>query len=305
MVCALTFPMIPSAPHSSLTDKMALHRSSSSKGSRADAEKDDEDMDNNGYVQIFVKPLEQGDYSVILRWLGLSTTKLTRQQVGLATGACAVLGSVLLYQLIVADIGTLFHRLAALVVPIFAIASAFFWLALHLRKTWTTTSVYILFTACFFSEFVGQCLVDTAAGGMESDSFIARPVLALLVLIAVSGASVFSSLETGHSTAVIVFISVVRFLAATTLADLPQSLRPFIAYMAGLTGVIGAKYLETLFKPPVTNYMTNDGKIPVIKRRRSSASAMHGFSNTHRSGRRTSLPALIHSKSQVRCLILH
>ena len=265
-------------------------------------------MENNGYIQIFVKPLEQGDYSVILSWLGMANVRLTRQQVGLVAAAAGLLLAAAVYQILVADIGSLFYRLAALIMPVFAIASAFFWLALYLRDSWSPTSVYILFIACFFGEFLGQCLVESAAGvgspgedggSPGAEAFIARPLLALIVLLSVSAASAFSSLDTSNSSAVIVFVSVIRFLAATTQVDLPQSSRPFVAYLAGLTGVIGAKYMETLFKPPVTNYVTNEGKIPVIKRRRSSSSAMHGFSNAQRAGRRTSLPALIHSKSQV------
>ncbi|XP_059141069.1 cGMP-inhibited 3',5'-cyclic phosphodiesterase 3A-like [Physella acuta] len=54
--------------------------------------------------------------------------------------------------------------------------------------------------------------------------------------------------------------------------------------------------METVLKPQIQNFTTQDGKIPVIKRRRSSSSSAHTFS-AHRSARRTSLPALI-QKSQ-------
>ena len=274
------------------TVKMAsLHRSGS-KSSRNEAAKEGEEAENNGYIQVFMKPLEQGNYNVILEWLGLSNVKLSPQQVGWAYGIGFVMVSVFVYQLIMSDLGYMFHRLCGLLVPIFSIVCSFYWLALYFRKSWSTTSIYILFCACFAGEFLSQCICDTS-----KDNYISQPILSFGVLLAVSLASLFSTLETVHSTAVIAFVSFIRFLACTTLTDLPQILRPFLAYFSGIVGVIGAKYMETVFKPPVTNLMTQDGKIPVIKRRRSSSSTAHNFS-THRSGRRTSLPALI-QKSQV------
>ncbi|KAH9500195.1 cGMP-inhibited 3',5'-cyclic phosphodiesterase A [Bulinus truncatus] len=109
-------------------------------------------------------------------------------------------------------------------------------------------------------------------------------------------ASVFSSLETSHSAGVILLVSFTRFLACSALQDIPVGLRPFVAYSCGFAGNIVAKYMEAILKPQIQNYTTQDGKIPVIKRRRSSSSSAHAFT-AHRSTRRTSLPALI-QKSQ-------
>ena len=287
---------------------MAMLRRGSSKGSRNGTEKEDEDAENNGYVQIFVKPLDGGEYNIFLGWLGLSKMKLSSQQIAMLYGLAVLTASVLLYQILTSDLGILFHRLCAIIVPIFSITCIFYWIALYYRKTWSNTSVYLLFGACYSGEFVGQCLVSTAvntpaAGGGEATAdsaggdYIVQPVLAFLVLLAVSVASIFSTLETAHSTVVIVVVSFVRYLACTSLVDLPSAARPFIAYTGGVSGVIVAKYMETIFTPAINNLMTQDGKIPVIKRRRSSSSTAHSFSN-HRAGRRTSLPALIH-KPQV------
>jgi cGMP-inhibited 3',5'-cyclic phosphodiesterase A len=284
---------------------MALHRSGSNRSNR-NGDKDDEEIENNGYIQIFIKPLEQANYSVIFGWLGLSTVKLSRQQVGCVYGAGVLLVAALLYHLLLTDLGYLFHRICGHIVPIFCVGCGFYWLALVFRKSWSNTSVYILFCACFAGELLGQFVCDgtdsstaSSAPSPGEDPYITRPLLALAVLLAVSLASVFSTLETIHSTFVIVFVSLTRYLACTSLTDLPQTLRPFVAYVSGIAGVIAAKYMETVFKPPVNNYnnMTQDGKIPVIKRRRSSSSTAHGLS-AHRVGRRTSLPALIHSRTQ-------
>jgi hypothetical protein len=258
----------------------------------AGGQKDDDDADNNGYIQVFIRPLEQGNYSVLLSWLGVKKTELSSRQLGLFYGVVSVMCSALVYQLLLADLGLLFHRLCGLVVPIFGIGCAFYWLALYYRHSWSTTSVYVLFCSCFAGEFLGRCV-----GGAERDSYITQPSQVVAVLVAVGVASVFSTLETLSSTFVIVFVSFVRFLACTSLTDLPQITRPFAAYLSGVVGIIAAKYMETVFKPPVNAYVTPDGKIPVIKRRRSSASTSHTL-NSHRAARRTSLPAIIH-KNQV------
>ena len=273
---------------------MALSkRGSASRGSKNDAENDEEEVENNGYIQVLMKPLEQGHYSVILGWLGLNENlKLTAQQIWLAYGLSAMVCTVLFYQLVFSEIGFLFHRLCSLLVPIFSICCAFYWLALYLRKSWSITSIYVLFCSCFAGEFLGQCVCDSS-----TEHYITQPFLAFTVLLAASIASMFSTLETTHSTFIIFFVSFIRFLSCTSLTLLPQFMRPFIAYFSGIVGVIGAKYIETIFKPPVTNLLAHDGKIPVIKRRRSSASTTHSFSS-HRAGRRTSLPALI-QKNQV------
>ena len=274
---------------------MALRRSSAVRVPRNDDDLDEEEVENNGYVQVFVKPLDSGSYSMVLGWLGLGNLKLTQQQITVAYTLSGIVGAVILYQVLFSDLGYLFHRICSLIIPIFSVGCAFYCIALYLRKTWSTTSVYILFCACFAGEFLGQCMCDSS-----KENYITQPLLCLIVLIAVSIAGIFSTLETINSTGIIVFVSFVRFLACTSLVDLPQTLRPFVAYFSGVAGVIAAKYMETVFKPATNNgFITQDGKIPVIKRRRSSSSTAQGGSFSRHASRRTSLPALIHSK-QVR-----
>ncbi len=298
---------------------MALRRSSSGRMHRNNEDIDEEEAENNGYIQVFVKPLESGGYSMILGWLGVGSVKLTGQQVRMVYIGAGLLGTVLLYQILFSDLGYFFHRVCSLIIPIFSVASAFYCIALYLRKTWSNTSVYIMFCACFAGEFLGQCFVGDSG-------YITRPMLCLTVLVAVSVASVFSSLETVHSTGIILFVSLVRIIACTTFVELPEMLRPFVAYFSGVAGVIAARYMEVVLRAPgvVSGLgsetpsgiipaqppgaggvaLTPEGKIPVIKRRRSSASTAGppgagSFSRQH--SRRTSLPALIHSK-QVRTL---
>ncbi|XP_064617946.1 cGMP-inhibited 3',5'-cyclic phosphodiesterase 3A-like isoform X1 [Liolophura sinensis] len=291
---------------------MAQPRSSvSRRGSKNDADKDDEDTENNGYVQIFVKPLEQGSCNLILNWLGVGSVNFTSQQVGALYGLGAVVSCVCVYQLLRWDLALLFQKICSLVVPTFSIVCAFYWLSLYFRKTWSTTSIYLLFSSCYVGETVSRLFVSPPAVSELSASlnsepvdrtfdpstnYVLQPIVLFILLFVVSIASLFSSLETAHSAIVILLVSVSRFLACTTLTVLPQGLRPYVAYSCGFLGILVFKYMETVLRPPINNFMTQDGKIPVIKRRRSSSSSAHGFS--HRSARRTSLPALI-QKSQL------
>ncbi|XP_071134245.1 cGMP-inhibited 3',5'-cyclic phosphodiesterase 3A-like isoform X2 [Mytilus edulis] len=275
---------------------MALHRGSISarRGSKNDANKEEDEPENNGYIQILVKPLEQGNFSLILNWLGLSN--YSSNQLGAVYSLGFVITSLLLYHVLRCDIGSLFQRVCGVLVPVFTVICAYYWLSLYLRKTWNTTSVYLLFSSCFLGETVAQIILGTLSDSQNASSFVTQPLIVFIVLLSICISSVFSSLETQHSAAVISLVSFTRFLACSTLTDIPQCLRPYVAYICGLTGVIISKYMETILKPPISNFMTSEGKIPVIKRRRSSTSTSHAFA-PHKNTRRTSLPALI-PKSQ-------
>lgn len=292
---------------------MALHRPSqpARQGSKNENDKEEEDTENNGYIQIFVKPLEQGNYGFFLSWFGLSNTNFSSHQLGALYGVGVLLTSAVFYQLLRCDVGLLFQRLCGLVVPMFSILCAFYWLSLYFRRTWSTTSVYLLFSSCYLGETLAQVFLRDWGASHPSDltpqagvtiNSVTQPLVIVFVLLAISIASVFSSLETIHSAVVILLVSFTRFLACSALADLPQGIRPYVAYTCGFAGILVAKYMETVLKPPIQNFMTQDGKIPVIKRRRSSSSSAHAFS-AHRSARRTSLPALI-QKSQVRNYVI-
>lgn len=276
---------------------MALHRSSVSarRGSKNEIHKEEDEPENNGYIQILVKPLEQGNFNLIYNWLGL--TNYSSNQLGAVYGLAFVISGLLLYHVLRCDIGSLFQRVCGILVPVFTVICAFYWLSLYLRKTWSTTSVYLLFSSCFLGETIAQIILSTVSDSQDSTNFVTQPIIVFIVLLSICISSVFSSLETQQSASVILLVSFTRFLACSTLTDIPQSLRPYISYICGLTGVIISKYMETILKPPINNFMTSEGKIPVIKRRRSSSSTAHSFA-THKNMRRTSLPALI-PKSQV------
>lgn len=284
--CAFCLPIIPCANET----KMAHRSSITRRSSRNESEKDDTETENNGYVQDYVKILEQGNYSVIIGWIQGIYAQLSPEQAWSLYGCAFLLLSVLCYQMWTCDLGYLFQRSCGLLVPLFSIGCAFYWLTIYLRRSWNTTSIYLLFISCYSGEFLAQLFYHDSSGNNN----ITQPFLLCIVLIAVCISSLFSSLETSQSALVIFLVSFLRFLSCSSLTDIPAALRPYIAYSAGLVGVIAAKYMETLYRIQVNNFITRDGKIPVIKRRRSSSSSAHGF----RAGRRTSLPALSH-KNQV------
>lgn len=282
--------------------KMALQRTSlSRRGSKNDSSKDEEDIDNNGYIQVLVKPLDRGNmYNLLANWIGVNESNIS-ENVSVFYGIAFLGLSFVIYQ--ICDMGIFFQRLCSVFVPMFTVVCAFYWVSLYLRKTWSTTSVYILFCSCFVGETFaqlafGQWHFDATANVYLDGGYLSRPAILFIVLLSVCTASVFSSLETTNSAIVISLVSFSRFLMCSSVAIIPFGLRPYIAYLCGLGGYIVSKYMEMVLKPPINNFMTHDGKIPVIKRRRSSSSTAHAFS-AHRSARRTSLPALI-PKNQVR-----
>ncbi|XP_052244847.1 cGMP-inhibited 3',5'-cyclic phosphodiesterase 3A-like isoform X2 [Dreissena polymorpha] len=279
---------------------MAFARTSfSRRGSKNDASKEDEDIDNNGYIQVLVKPLEQGSlFNLFINWIGFNEPNMN-ENVGVFYGIAFLCLSVLVYQ--ICDMGIFFHRVCSVLVPVFAIVCAFYWMALYLRKSWSITSVYLLFSACFLGETLGQILYGLSGTVVTQDADTydnagsgnqARPLVLFVFHVCIFAASMFSSLETIHSAIVISLVSFSRFLMCSTLGVIPYGFRPYVGYFCGLVGFIVSKYMETVLKPPINNFMTHDGKIPVIRRRRSSSSTAHTFS-AHRSTRRTSLPALI------------
>lgn len=272
--------------------KMALHRSSfsSRRGSKNDAQKEEDEAENNGYIQILVKPLEQGNFSLIYNWLGLSN--YSSNQLGAVYSIVCVISSLLIYNILKCDVGSLFERICSLLVPIFTVICAFYWLSIFLRKSWSTTSVYLLFSSCFFGETLAQILVNLVLDSQNSSNFIKQSVIDFILIITIGISSVFSSLEAQHCFGVAFLVIFSRSLACTALIDVPQFLRSYLSYLCGLAGIIISKYMETILKPPINNFMTSEGKIPVIKRRRSSTSTGHSFA-PHRNTRRTSLPALI------------
>lgn len=205
--------------------------------------------------------------------------------------------------------GALVQRLCAVLVTVFAVGCLFYLLTIYLRNAWTNTSIYVLFLACFGGDVLLGRWLRSVAGAADEDplsrvDYLRGPALTTGVLSAVGVASMFSSLETGHSTLVIVVVSFVRFLAGAMLTDLPEGVRPLVAYASAVVGVFGARFTETAFMHNVTSptvttiiegatpkFVAQD-KVEMIKRRRSSSAVPNSFTS-HLVGRRISLPLLM------------
>jgi len=235
--------------------------------------------------------------------------------------------AVISYQLAISDVGLAVHRICAISMTLFSVACSFCALALYLRDSWTNTAVYVLFAICFTVEIgIGSLLAtiglddnNAADSYSATTSILLHPVSTLGVLSGAGVACLLTPLDCSGGTLVVVLVSISRYLAATMLADLPSSLRPLLGYAGGLVGVIVARYIETRYtlllaarvhlegtacqnSTTVTSTLNQYGKVPDIKRRRSS-SAVANSNSSHSIGRRISLPTLVH-KAPVRDISL-
>ena len=248
--------------------------------------------ENNGLVEMCTKYLKSDILYEVSTKLGLNAVGIHSPVMWSYLGASVFFASIFFHFILSMDYGYIFHRLCALLIPLFSIASAFYCVGFWLRKTWNNTSIYVFFTSCIFGEVLAQCICAS------SESYITKPSLFFIVLLSTGMASLFSPLGTFESVALISLVSFVRFLSCTFLVDAPESLRPFLAFGSAICGAIVSKYIETILSPVPTAVSTlpvptevNDMKISMVRRRRSSMIAPQTFTN--RVGRRTSLPALI------------
>jgi len=306
-------------PLSNMSNSKRTSVGSTSRPSRSLTADLSSSSNNNGYGHVLVKPLEVGSKycSLILGVIGLPIHELTSRQLCLLCGCAALITSFVGYQLIVCDYVYLLYRLCAFLVPLFSIVCLFYFLALYYRNSWTPTGIYLFFCACVAGEIIGQCLscgqdilsvtsVESDDQGMKTGNpedymptkrhsvvYLLRPVLMGCFLVTITTVSLLSLRTTKHCLLLIISAILIRFMACVTVTFLPAAMRPFLAYFGGISGVILSKYVETVLRHPamISAMITQDGKIPVIRRRRTSSAA-----NLHpvygHEARRTSLPAL-------------
>ena len=260
-----------------------------------------DEIEKNNYSQILVKPLELNNVGIVYNWCKYQIQRhaLTGQQLSFIFVIIVGILCCLSYYLFFVGFTNIFVSIASLVLHLFSIICSFYWLAVYFRKSWTATSVYVLFCACYVGEILGHLLSD-----VNQEEYINQPIRILAELFAVCIASLSSSLETRSSVFIIWFVSIMRYTACTVLTIIPQLLRPIVAYFCGVVGIIMAKYMETVFQPSPTVCLAQDGKIPAIKRRRSSSTVgyNHGTMN-QKQGRRTSLPAMTLKSQASQCCI--
>ncbi|XP_071492627.1 cGMP-inhibited 3',5'-cyclic phosphodiesterase 3A-like [Diadema antillarum] len=240
--------------------------------------------DNNGYIAGTAAFMERRNYNPYLAWFGLKKLKNTGAESRSALAA-GVAGIALLMYILQDSFISALHILCGLFAPMFSVICAFYWLAIYLRKTWTGNNVYVFFMACYVGEIFGQ--ICFGAANLFSLWLVAS------VLASASLVSMTSTLSTPQSALVISFLSFMRFLSGSTLHGLPMWMRPYFAYFCGIAGCVLSKYTEAhLFRrSSIVSPFNNDGKIPVLRRRRTSSQSSVA-SHSHKT-RRTSLPALI------------
>ena len=142
--------------------------------------------------------------------------------------------------------------------------------------------------------------------------------------------STLPTLSRSHSTGIMSVVFLLRSIGCVSLASLAVPLRPALIYVAGLTGVIIAKFTEaSLLQPDVINssetgrrVVNHEARLLAARRRRTSSSALTASATSATSGssaasgasgasagadgskaRRTSLPALLANKNQFAILV--
>ncbi|XP_022244163.1 cGMP-inhibited 3',5'-cyclic phosphodiesterase A-like isoform X2 [Limulus polyphemus] len=268
--------------------------------------------DNNGYVKVLVKPLEGQKYSIILSWLGVPNLELSPEHAALLYGAGTVVCCCLAYIVLACDLADFFRRFCQFVVPLFSVVCAYYMLALYSRKKIDTTSFYFLFFAGLLGEIFGRCIcqdtyksttstvdpddltLSTITGQekfQNKDLSMALVGQLLIYMVSVAGAAALANLPGRLSVDVVSFFALVRILALSCVSELPAYGTPLLINVCGLCGVLLAKHTETILRPPISSFITQDGKILAVRRRRTSSYAgLHVLS--HGKSRRTSLPAL-------------
>ncbi|XP_076304454.1 cGMP-inhibited 3',5'-cyclic phosphodiesterase 3A-like isoform X2 [Tachypleus tridentatus] len=270
------------------------------------------DPDNNGYVQVLVKPLAGRKCNVLLSRLGVPNLVISPEHAALVYGAGAFICCCLAYIVVVCDVTEVIQRFCRFIVLLFSVLCAHYLFALYSREKINTTSFYFLFCASILGEIAGQCICRHY---YSTDEFEATPdygelritskyaedrgkglsmaaVVQLLVyLTSLAGATAFANLPGRLGTGIVSFFALIRLLVLLCLSELPAHVSPFVAHVCGLCGVLLSKHTETTLCPPVDTIMTQDGRILAVRRRRTSSSAgLHIFG--YGKPRRTSLPAL-------------
>ena len=167
-------------------------------------------------------------------------------------------------------------------------------------------------------------------GGVPSGMSLLHPfyLIGYCLSLAVTH-STLPTLSRSHSTGIMSVVFLLRSVGCVSLASLAVPLRSALIYVAGLTGVVIAKFTEaSLLQPDVINSsdagrrtVNHETRLLAARRRRTSSSALtasaaatsvasaaSAASGASAGGdgakvRRTSLPALLANKNQFALLV--
>lgn len=181
--------------------------------------------------------------------------------------------------------------------PLFTLVCAFFWVGVYLIRCGVLIQTALsLLTVCHLGEAAAWSLLN----GTDEQLF-SFPTAAVVVLVCVAtGALMVARLNQGIS--LVLFLSVVRTISLFSLHKVRATWRPYVAYLAGVLGILLARYADKLLpnqgrhKEGCTPVTGAKEEIPVFKRRRRSSSAiasdMAHSQSSSKSHRRTSLPCI-------------
>lgn len=241
----------------------------------------DSESNSHGYIQVFVRPLEGG--SCCWRIFPPGPVVITA---ALFTGAVLFLCG----ERVVAAWA---RALTDFVLPLVAVTGAHFWHVVALRKCLTAGCVHLSFCAGIIGEVLGCFVLD----GHYFGSTALHAIVVTLGLIITTSLRPRAALRTG------ILFTCCRLLLHQYLWFLPTWIKIALNYAAGLSGVLSAKYAETLLAPRISSLVTTDGKLVAVRRRRTSTSSS-GLHFLHKA-RRTSLPTLgshrSHQASAAQC----
>ena len=187
---------------------------------------------------------------------------------------------------------------------LFSLLCAFFWMGLYLLRAGVRLPLAVALLAVCCG---GEALVQIGLGVGE-DHLLSLPAAG--VVLSCLAAATWLVLRLRLGVLMIALTSAVRTVALISLERFKVAWRPYLAYLAGVLGILLARYVEQIL-PQYSGAAPREHfgsqliagtkeEIPVFKRRRRSSSVvsaeMSGCSS--KSHRRTSLPCI--PREQVR-----
>ena len=233
----------------------------------------------NGYITTIVQPLDKPQYGSWTFFNG----KLRIGPVESGSGFIFLCVSWLLFasipETIMNVLCVLMQRIVILFLPLMCLICVFYWVELLVQKYCKIEVSFSVFPICVVGEICTQSLVD-------SSDFL-RTTGLFSVILAASGAVIFSKFKLLPSSLVLLLLWTARISCWFTLQSLPASLRPYLAYFSAFSGLVLSRHIEECVAQTPSEI---ECKAPVIRRRRTSFVSSSSSLNSR--ARRTSLPAL-------------
>ncbi|XP_045144420.1 cGMP-inhibited 3',5'-cyclic phosphodiesterase A isoform X2 [Echinops telfairi] len=180
---------------------------------------------------------------------------------------------------------------------LFSLLCAFFWMGLYLLRAGVRPprAVALLAACCG-----GEALVQIGLGVGE-DHLLSLPAAGVVLSCLAAATWLVLRLRLRLGVLMIALTSAVRTVSLLSLERFKVAWRPYLAYLAGVLGILLARYVEQILPPAAPREHFGSQLIagtkedtPVFKRRRRSSSVVSGEMSgcSSKSHRRTSLPCI-------------